>query len=127
FLVVLFLTALFLTLYGLANYYVFRDVSRIHVPGDVHVDTRTFAGSFIFGMSMFATLFLGVVLAVFLTLGAVGGDAERGLLQPLVVRPLGRASLLLARCLGAAAVCSGYVLGVFFTAIIVTGLMRYCL
>ena len=30
------------------------------------------------------------VLAVFLTLGAVRGDAERGLLQPLVVRPVGQ-------------------------------------
>ena len=44
---------------------------------------------------MFATLFLGAVLAVFLTLGAVRGDAERGLLQPLVVRPIGRTTLLL--------------------------------
>ena len=35
------------------------------------------------------------MLAVFLTLGAVRGDAERGLLQPLVVRPLGRTSMLL--------------------------------
>ena len=50
---------------------------------------------------MFATLFLGVVLAVFLTLGAVSGDAERGLLQPLVVRPIGRSTLLLARFVGA--------------------------
>ena len=41
-----------------------------------------------FGLAMFSTLFLGVVLAVFLTLGAVRGDAERGLLQPLVVRPV---------------------------------------
>ena len=46
---------------------------------------------------MFATLFLGTVLAVFLTLGAVRGDAERGLLQPLLVRPV-RA----ARCCSAA-------------------------
>ena len=36
---------------------------------------------------MFGTLFLGVVLASFFTLGVVRGDAERGLLQPLVVRP----------------------------------------
>ena len=41
---------------------------------------------------MFATMFLGVVLGVFLTLGVVRGDAERGLLQPLLVRPLGRTS-----------------------------------
>ena len=35
------------------------------------------------GLGMFAILFLATVLAVFLTLGAVRGDAERGLLQPL--------------------------------------------
>ena len=51
-------------------------------------------GSTLLGLAMFATLFLGCVLAVFLTLGAVRGDAERGLLQPLVVRPLGRTALL---------------------------------
>src|SRR2546430_12507280 len=62
-------------------------------PADVHVDTRTFAGAFLLGLAMFATLFLGVVLAVFLTLGVVSGDAERGLLQPLVVRPVGRTTL----------------------------------
>ena len=44
---------------------------------------------------MFGTLFLGAVLAVFLTLGAVRGDAERGLLQPLLVRPVSRRTLLL--------------------------------
>ena len=42
---------------------------------------------------MFATLFLGTVLAIFLTLGVVRGDAERGLLQPLVVRPIGTIAL----------------------------------
>ena len=69
-------------------------------PQDVNVDTRTFAGSFLTGLAMFATLFLGVVLAVFLTLGVVTGDAERGLLQPLVVqagRTLDAAPLALRR------------------------------
>ena len=49
---------------------------------------------------MFATLFLGVVLAVFLTLGAIRGDAERGLLQPLLVRPISRRDVLLGRAAG---------------------------
>jgi Cu-processing system permease protein len=71
---------------------------------------------------MFATMFLGVVLAVFLTLGVVRGDAERGLLQPLVVRPVGRSVLLLARFLGAAAVCALYVVVVFSAAVVITGL-----
>ncbi len=106
FAVVIVLTVAFLFLFWLANHYVFKDLSTITPPRDVNVDTRTFAGAFLVGLSMFATLFLGVVLAVFLTLGAVTGDAERGLLQPLVARPIGRSTLLVARFLGAGAVCT---------------------
>lgn len=120
FAVVLFLTLGFLGLYWLANHYVFRDVQNISPP--VGIDARTFAGAFMFGLAMFATLFLGVVLAVFLTLGVVRGDAERGLLQPLVVRPVGRSTLLFARWLGAVAVCAPYVGAVYAAAMVITGL-----
>jgi len=112
FAVVLVLTAAFLVLFWLAVRYVFSRLSSIH-PGDINVDPRTFAGAFLLGLAMFATLFLGVVLAVFLTLGVVSGDAERGLLQPLVVRPVGRTTVLLSRFLGAALVCIVYVLAVY--------------
>jgi len=122
FAVVLLLTLGFLVLFWLANHYVFADLSTIQPPPDVNVNTRTFAGSFLVGLAMFATLFLGVVLAVFLTLGVVTGDAERGLLQPLVVRPVGRSSLLLSRFAGASLVCVGYVLAVYFAAISIVGL-----
>jgi ABC-type transport system involved in multi-copper enzyme maturation permease subunit len=113
FTVVVLLTAAFLVLFWFAVRYVFGRLSAIQPPGDVHVDARTFAGAFLLGLAMFATLFLGVVLAVFLTLGVISGDAERGLLQPLVVRPVGRATLLLSRFLGAAVVCIVYVLAVY--------------
>jgi len=122
FAVVILLTLAFLTLFWLANHYVFTQLDQISPPADVHVDTRTFAGAFMFGLALFATLFLGVVLAVFLTIGVVSGDAERGLLQPLVVRPVGRSTLLLARFLGAAGVCVTYVLAVYFAAMLITGL-----
>lgn len=120
FAVVLVLTVAFLFLFWLANHYVFRDLSTISPPSDVHVDTRTFAGAFLLGLAMFATLFLGAVLAVFLTLGAVRGDAESGLLQPLVVRPLGRTTMLMARFAGAAALSSAYVLAVYLAAWLIT-------
>jgi len=122
FAVVVLLTAVFLFLVWLANHYVFREVANIQPPADVNVDSRTFAGAFLMGLAMFATLFLGIVLAVFLTLGVVSGDAERGLLQPLVVRPVGRATLLLSRFLGAAGVCTAYVLAVYFGSMLITGL-----
>jgi ABC-type transport system involved in multi-copper enzyme maturation permease subunit len=119
FVVVLLLTVGFLALYWLGNHYAFRDLSGVQAPAGI--DARTFAASFIFGLAMFATLFLGVVLAIFLTIGAVRGDAERGLLQPLVVRPIGRPALLVARFLGAAAVCVPYVLAVYFASMLITG------
>ena len=55
------------------------------LAADDQLDERVLAGSTLFGLAMFTMLFLGAVLAVFLTLGAVRGDAERGLLQPIVV------------------------------------------
>jgi len=122
FAVVVLLTAIFLVLYWLANHFVFNQLSNITPPRDVNVDTRTFAGAFLTGLAMFATLFLGVVLAVFLTLGVVSGDADRGLLQPLVVRPVGRSTLLLSRFLGAAGVCVAYVLVVYAASTVITGL-----
>jgi ABC-type transport system involved in multi-copper enzyme maturation permease subunit len=122
FTVVLLLTVAFLFLFWLATHFVHNQLDTITPPNDVNVDTRTFAGAFLLGLAMFATMFLGVVLAVFLTLGVVSGDAERGLLQPLVVRPIGRSTLLLSRFLAAAGVCAVYVLSVYFAAVVIVGL-----
>jgi ABC-2 type transport system permease protein len=58
---------------------------------------------------------------VFLTLGAVRGDAERVLLQPLIVRPLGRRQYLAGRFLAAATVSGAYVLLVYAGAVVMTG------
>ncbi len=108
FVVVLVLSVGFLVLYGIGTFAAFGEVDKFgHDPSDA--DPTVVAGSTLLGLAMFATLFLGTVLAVFLTLSAVRGDAERGLLQPLVVRPLRRPALLLGRFVGAASVCALYV------------------
>jgi Cu-processing system permease protein len=120
FVVVLLLTLGFLGLFWLGNHFAFRDLAGVAPPPGI--DARSFAGAFVFGLAMFATLFLGVVLAIFLTLGVVRGDAERGLLQPLIVRPVGRSTLLFARWLGAVAVCAPYVGVVYVATMLITGL-----
>ena len=122
FAVVILLTLAFLSLFWLAAHFVHGQLDEITPPSDIVVDSRTFAGAFLLGLAMFATLFLGVVLAVFLTLGVVTGDAERGLLQPLVARPVGRSALLGSRFLAAAGVCAAYVLAVYFAAVVIVGL-----
>jgi ABC-2 type transport system permease protein len=120
FVVVLLLTVAFLMLFWLANHFVFDNITGIAPP--LGIDARAFAGATLFGLAMFGTLFLGVVLAIFLTLGVVRGDAERGLLQPLIVRPVGRVELLVARWLGAVAVCAPYVGLVYVATMLTTGL-----
>ena len=118
--VVVVLTVAFLGLYGLGTDLAFREVERF--SGQEQLDERVLTGSTLLGLAMFTTLFLGAVLAAFLTLNAVRGDAERGLLQPLVVRPVGRSSLLLGRFAGAAVVCALYVALVYLVAMLITGL-----
>ncbi len=118
FLVVLILTAGFLGLYAFGAEAAFDSVSGFR--GGAQIEDEVLTGSTLLGLAMFATLFLGCVLAVFLTLGAVRGDAERGLLQPLVVRPVGRTELLAGRFAAAAGVCAGYVATVYTAAMVIT-------
>jgi ABC-type transport system involved in multi-copper enzyme maturation permease subunit len=121
FVVVLILTAAFLGLYGVAAEAAFDSLS-VQPTGDfLSIDDQVLTGSTLLGLAMFTTLFLGCVLAVFLTLGAVRGDAERGLLQPLVVRPLGRTALLGGRFAAAAGVCAAYVAAMYAAATAITG------
>ncbi len=119
-LVVAVVTAAFLALFALGSAEVFDSLESSF--GAVPFDERVLAGGTLLGLAMFVTLFLGVVLAVFLTLGAVRGDADRGLLQPLVVRPVGRTTLLVGRLLAASAVCVPYVVLVFLIATLIVRL-----
>jgi ABC-type transport system involved in multi-copper enzyme maturation permease subunit len=119
FLVVLVLTLAFLALYALGTNVAFDEVEKLGAGAPL--DDQVLTGSTLLGLSMFTTLFLGAVLAAFLTLGAVRGDAENGLLQPLVVRPVGRDALLAGRFAAAAAVCGGYVLVVYMASVLITG------
>jgi hypothetical protein len=116
FVIVALLTVAFIVLYAIGCSAAFRQVHGFVGPDSV--DGHEFAGATLDGLAMFAILFLGSVLAAFLTLSTVRGDAENGLLQPLVVRPVGRAQVLFARWLAAAVVCTGYV-AIVYTAVLV--------
>jgi ABC-type transport system involved in multi-copper enzyme maturation permease subunit len=79
--------------------------------------------STLLGLASFGTLFLGSVLAVFLAAGAVRGDADRGLVQPLVVRPVGRGVYLAGRAVAAMTVSGGFVLVVSCAATLITRIL----
>jgi Cu-processing system permease protein len=116
FVIVAVLTAGFLALFAVGCNAAF---SNLHDDRIGPVDAHEFVGATLLGLGMFAILFLGSVLAAFLTLSAVRGDAENGLLQPLVVRPVGRPQVLAARWLAAATVCSAYVAVVYLASLLI--------
>jgi ABC-2 type transport system permease protein len=121
FVVVAILTLASGVLYVLGARIAFHDTQNFSGPGIA--DAKDFTGATVFGMAMFGTLFLGAVLAAFLTLGVIRGDSERGLLQPLVVRPVGRATVLASRFGAAAVVSAGYVLIVYAGALFATAIV----
>ena len=121
FVVVLILSIGFLALFAWGTSAAFDEVQQ-NLNGESPLRASEVAGGILLGLAMFAILFLGAVLAVFLTLGAVRGDAERGLLQPILVRPISRRAVLAGRFLAAAAVCSAYVVVMFLAA---SGITRW--
>ncbi|MBZ9714175.1 ABC transporter permease [Deinococcus multiflagellatus] len=58
---------------------------------------------------MYLVYFLGSLMAVLSTVGAVSGDIENGVMQSVLARPVSRAQLVLGRWLGFAAVNVAYV------------------
>jgi len=112
------LTAVFLSLYALGCSFV--HVPRASVAGQ---SVDVYAAAVILGLAVFAVYFFGVSLAIFLTISAVRGDAEQGVLQSLIVRPLARWQFLLGRLSAAVAVAVAYVAVVFTAAIEITDAM----
>jgi Cu-processing system permease protein len=122
--IVIVLTAAFLGLYGFGLYKAYETIDPFQQESiggsSVFIDARILFSATFFGLSMFGSLFLATVLAIFLTHAVVRGDAERGLLQPLVVRPVGRPAVLAGRFAAATIACSVYIACVYACALLIT-------
>lgn len=96
--VVTVITIGFLALYGWGASEILGDLD----PGDTGLnlppeETARGAGYLLLGVGVFATFSLASVLAVFTTMNTVRGEAEQGLLQPLLVRPVSRSAVVAGR------------------------------
>ena len=64
FLIVLLLSIAFLALYGIGVWRAFRDTAGFVPPDQLGLDPTVVTGATVLGLAMFATLFLGTVLAI---------------------------------------------------------------
>jgi ABC-2 type transport system permease protein len=122
FLVVPVATIGFLSLYAIGNHYAFRNIGGGTTAGFAGglVDQRALAGSTLVGLGMFMTLFLASSLGIFLTFSTIRGDAEQGVLQPLVVRPVARWGLVVGRFVGASIICASYAAFLYLCTVAIT-------
>ncbi|HVF52756.1 MAG TPA: hypothetical protein VNC78_04015 [Actinomycetota bacterium] len=110
----------FIGLFALGTHHAFDSAaSDFGDAGRGPFDTRVLIGATLLGLSMFVTMFLGSTLGIFLTMSAIRGDAEQGLLQPLVVRPVARYGLLLGRFLAASVLCVAYVMLLYWASVLI--------
>jgi Cu-processing system permease protein len=116
--VVTVITAGFLALYGWGCFQILKDLTaQAAGQGLRPIDTQRGAGFILLGIAVFATFSLGSVLAVFTTMSTVKGEAEQGLLQPMLVRPLARSAIVTGRVLAAT------MAGTIYSTIVIIGAM----
>lgn len=105
--VVTVITVGFLALYGWGASEILGDLDqRSPDMGLPPEETARGAGYLLLGIGVFATFSLASVLAVFTTMNTIRGEAEQGLLQPLLVRPIARSAVIAGR-IGAATIAGG--------------------
>ena len=115
-LILLILTALFVGfyLYGILRLQQTLDARALNAGLDLAPEGgrrgltgASVAFSAIFGM--YLVYFLGSLMSVLSTVGAVSGDIENGVMQSIISRPVSRAQLVLGRWLGFSVVNVAYV------------------
>lgn len=120
-------TIAYLALYALGTRTASNSVEGGFIRGGSEVsflvEEQIVVGSTLSGLSLFCTLFLASVIGVFLTFGSVRGDAESGVLQAILVRPLGRLTYLGGKYFGAASIAVLYGMFLYVCSIAITEVM----
>lgn len=112
--VALALGVLFVLLFSLGSHFIWAEVSAEIRSGKESspAEMRQLVPATLFGLAIFATWFLSAVAATFLSAGGIRGEAEHGLLQHVLVRPVARHTVLLARLAAAALLAVGFLVAV---------------
>ncbi len=102
------LTLVILGLYGWGTSEVLGGLADVPAQSGLPAEeTARGAGFIMLGIAVFLTFSLASVLAIFTTMSAIKGDAEQGLLQPVLVRPVARSAVVVGRI--AAATLVGFI------------------
>jgi ABC-type transport system involved in multi-copper enzyme maturation permease subunit len=81
--------------------------------------TTDVVGATLLGSSAFTALLLGTIVGVLLVAPTVRGDSERGVLQPLAVRPVPRGAIVLGRIVAGGGVATTFAVLLWLATVLV--------
>lgn len=97
----------FIALYGLGFYYIHQDITRYNHERDIALDASF---NFVVMAGLYVINFLGVMLAVLTSVGAISGEIASHTIQALATKPVRRVAILLGKWLGLALMLTTYIL-----------------
>jgi Cu-processing system permease protein len=117
---ILILTILFVGVYALGTYFAFQDLkTSTRIPPQL---VSVYASQIVLA-GLYVTNFIGVLLAIFTSVGTISGEIEAGTLQAIVPKPIKRWEIVLGKWLGFAALLAIYVAVTSGTVILVAFLI----
>jgi ABC-type transport system involved in multi-copper enzyme maturation permease subunit len=96
----------FLIIYGVGFYFMWRDIARYNDIAAVRVLEPV---NFFVLAGMYGIAFLGVVLALLISVDTIAGEITSGTIQTLVTKPLRRWEVVVGKWLGLAAMLASFI------------------
>lgn len=96
----------FLVIYGVGFYFMWRDMARFNDISAVRVLEPV---NFFVLAGMYGIAFLGVVLALLISVDTIAGEITSGTIQTLVTKPLRRWEVVVGKWLGLAAMLTSFI------------------
>ncbi len=96
----------FVALYGVGFYFIHRDMMGYSSSADLVYDSGF---NFVTMAGLYAVSFMGVMLAVLVSVGAVSGEVSSHTIQALAVKPYHRSAIILGKWLGLALMLASYI------------------
>jgi Cu-processing system permease protein len=99
------LGVLFELLYALGFYFIVKDIQQYRSWGDIALDVGF---NMVIVAAFYVVSFMGVMLAVLTSVGALAGEVQAHTIQSLAVKPFRRSVIVLGKWLGLAAMLTAY-------------------
>jgi len=101
------LGAVFIALYGVGFYFIYRDFSKHSQGRDIMLDAGF---NFVILAGLYVVSFLGVMLAVLTSVGTLSGEIASHTIQVLAVKPLKRGAIVLGKWIGLSLMLALYII-----------------